>query len=967
MLGYHILEFWHAVEFFQAFDLSHKIELKELSYFLLPHQLKDQNLPWLDPRALLFAGGEPGKRYRYHMYFFPFDRSELSKRALKARTAVEETDWQERLQVEGKTCFGKLKIDTDGTPNFPSFSLSTLPWALGKLSTKKLKEVCRDNFETDTEMLHLELCKIPLAEGKLDAQAIALIAECLIEWSKFLPPTGPVIGIELCEIKQKSKEKLIEHMSAPLEEEEEKELFEKSILNSFYIRDIEKALMEGFDQSALKPLLEPAQNLLDLETERGRDVITKFLSPKYFPLSRWPSLKVSPLPLMQHFAVSQALFGPQVFSVNGPPGTGKTTLIREVIADKITRRALVLATLSDPKEAIRGTLHASFGNGIEVEVSLLAEELVGYEIVIASSNNHAVEILSKELPLKKKVLPGTTYMKSVSDKLASKHDKRGRPKPLDEETFGLIAAPLGNRNNCKEFTERLFFLKGVNQEKETIWDWARSKKNLSFDVAKKNFLNRLKELNGFRSKLDELFRMEELQREAPIGLEKEIAGLQESRVFLDKAMESSPHLKEQLEPIRLATSQQLEEKRKLWVDGGWSERREKIFQLKNLLGIKTPPDPLVLEDSQIQGESFWQCEEEWRLSTLLFQTALQLHEAFLYEMVQKGEAFRGNLIAISQLVSGRRPTLPEAVLPIWQSLFFLVPAISTTFASFARLFEGVGEAAFGLLMIDEAGQAVPSAAVGAFWRAKKALVLGDPFQIEPVLTIPPALVDILASDRLGEAWSRYSPTVQSVQTIADRANPLGVYLERGWIGTPLRVHRRCLDPMFSIANQIAYDNSMVQKVDASSFEKSYWLHVEGKVSDGQYVPEVGRAVVDFLIEEVKRTDTLPNAFVITPFRKVREGVSKAITSVKWDPKLKVGKWIQERVGTVHTFQGKEEDRVLFVLGGDESCRGALRWASEKPNLVNVAVTRAKRQLIVIGNARVWGALPYFQTLFEALK
>jgi hypothetical protein len=59
----------------------------------------------------------------------------------------------------------------------------------------------------------------------------------------------------------------------------------------------------------------------------------------------------------------------------------------------------------------------------------------------------------------------------------------------------------------------------------------------------------------------------------------------------------------------------------------------------------------------------------------------------------------------------------------------------------------------------------------------------------------------------------------------------------------------------------------------------------------------------------------------------------------------------EQVGTVHTFQGKEADAV--VDWGHGYVLGARRWAGHPPNLLNVAVTRAKRRIYVIGKRDAW--------------
>lgn len=58
-------------------------------------------------------------------------------------------------------------------------------------------------------------------------------------------------------------------------------------------------------------------------------------------------------------------------------------------------------------------------------------------------------------------------------------------------------------------------------------------------------------------------------------------------------------------------------------------------------------------------------------------------------------------------------------------------------------------------------------------------------------------------------------------------------------------------------------------------------------------------------------------------------------------------WLNDNIGTVHTFQGKEAKVVIYMLGcqSDGSANGAIKWVNA--NNVNVAFTRAKNMYMLL--------------------
>jgi AAA domain len=341
-----------------------------------------------------------------------------------------------------------------------------------------------------------------------------------------------------------------------------------------------------------------------------------------------------------------------------------------------------------------------------------------------------------------------------------------------------------------------------------------------------------------------------------------------------------------------------------------------------------------------------------RLRDEVFIAAMAVHRAFIDAAAKP---LRHNLGALMNAFTTQ--TLPgaekQALLPdLWASLFLVVPLVSTTFASVNRMLGKLPLESLGWLFVDEAGQALPQAAVGALLRTRRAVIVGDPVQIEPVVVLPDTLTQAICR-RFGVDPDHYAAPSASVQTLADAASTYASEFQTRVgsrsVGVPLLVHRRCAEPMFGVSNAIAYSGMMVSAKSPQPSDirnvlgPSRWIHVEGSGED-KWCREEGGEVLR-LLRQMAQADTKPDLYIITPFVIVADRLRQAVREsgvlrgwVDEDDWY----WTNERIGTVHTVQGREAEAVILVLGAPYPTQtGARGWAGGRPNLLNVAVTRAQ--------------------------
>ena len=819
-----ILNYWYKIEYFTPcwpVDVKKDINLNKVK------------LPWLKEQK------NEKTRLSYDLYFGKIKSINLIKWMLAEINSPEEESIEPDNSI---TCIFAFKVDEEGfyVPN--SFSVSSFVWAVSKIviSGSIKAELNPDDvnvFQNAVDTLIIKKQdnnKLPVDESSLKE----IYSEIYNELK--LPDELSVFSLWA-----RKKQQFRKKDGSFTDVDTSTELFQ-----SFYLDDI-KRVLDNPNRKINKYVLAGNQN----ENIKNRKCIDtdvmemkKWVTAEKFPLGAWPST-YNPS-LMQQIGINICTGGEKdIFSINGPPGTGKTTLLKEIVVSNVIERAKLLVEFDNPDKAFSIAKFKNPCDQYNCSYYCMDKRLKKYGILVASNNNATVENISLELP--------KAISKDRTGRCSGKADGNSddiyfsdvASKLIGQPAWGLVSAKLGKKDNLKKLKERLWWAEdGVTLKQyydKPVLNWKIARNN--FISALKNVLNERKRISHAQSLINKKSELISRYHIASNDYNQTETRLAEKKLNLDcennKLSKFTDTLNSVNDRIDFLFSNMSLFQRIFWkllkrnqIVNEWKtldlKKDEIILQISEQKGvcykIKEEIDiisdelcncKIILEsvqkeidviDKKIVSErgvfhdnraddSFWENIEKneksqescpWvyekynSLREELFYQALQLNKSF----VLTSKCVKQNLQRLFSLWDGKytNEDCVNSYGELLNTLLLVIPVVSTTFASVESFLSNIQQEELGLLIIDEAGQATPQSALGALWRTQRAIIVGDPLQVEPVLSVPKELAKRFADEYNIPEYYRI-PEI-SVQMLADQMNEYGGYRningEQIWLGCP---------------------------------------------------------------------------------------------------------------------------------------------------------------------------------------
>lgn len=697
-----------------------------------------------------------------------------------------------------------------------------------------------------------------------------------------------------------------------------------------------------------------------------------------------------------------------ILAVNGPPGTGKTTLLQSVIANLVVQSVLddkpppLILASSTNNQAITNILNGFslpkesdlltsrwLPNASSLGLYMSGKEKNGYLMYDLGERNRTMGFFAdyENTPVEELE---KTFLEKAAAYLDSEPQDTARIKDLLRKRIILLHEKIRGVLGDLDFSRKL-----ANQLTQLCIEYGGNQ----FDDTNATLKLSHEKINAAITNCETFLRESILKRKELPLLDKLLpflSGARHRRATLLQRLAAQYGISDDLisdwsndyhisEQINLELAQLFHMKKNLsnkWKNLGYLKKeydrtynRYTVFltewdkkfsaKLENLYqktgneyrNLSSLADLNIRLDISYRHEAFW--------------LALHYREADYLERLRKRQKATKMNEANAKLETCESKMQRFACLtPLFISTFHSAPKYSRYYDR-ENQEENYYYNLYDYLIVDEAGQVAPDISIPTFSLAKTALVVGDTKQIEPVWSVTSQMDGVLYQDKIGGSeadWEAHEAQGRlgssgSTMKMAQNACRYQQRFSDGLTvdGLLLTEHRRCLDSLISYCNDYVYSGSLkpmrgntpTAELDFIKISRSY-VHIDyppDRSGKSYYNKLEAEAIAEWidkhaqeLCEKYSQNGTVKPLEEIIAVVTPYKPQAAAISKALRDRNKTYGKIT---VGTVHTLQGAERPIVLFssVL----SPQNPQTFLNSSYNMLNVAVSRAKDYFVLFGN------------------
>lgn len=679
-----------------------------------------------------------------------------------------------------------------------------------------------------------------------------------------------------------------------------------------------------------------------------------------------------------------------ILAINGPPGTGKTTFLQSVVANSVVSTVVnnekpqLIVACSTNNQAITNILNSFVFDSKDKFTQRWLPNLTSLGLYLSTNENKKYQTCNSEF--------GDGFLNDFENYVDDKKEyflkefrvnvgESNDIKKCKEELLSIVLAKVSHMKQhlliaeSYESIDHLFENAGISNYDNLIEKLSSSKRNIdtyNSEILKASNtevnLTQAKKQQSFFQKV--FYFLPKFKKRRASLFQRILLDINFTEVpdysnynalvhLLNEIIISKTNSVKQLNAELTALiglknkADELTTNYKLCISDWNSNYSTKLLKLqsstgKEYKGLQPLEDMQVRMDISLRYEAFWY--------------AIHFREAeYLINLEAKQNKKRKDKER-SKIGYKKKLQRFAGITPIFISTFHSIPRFSTFYDN------AEGEKAyfdlFDLIIVDEAGQVAPDIAIPSFSLGKKAIIVGDVFQIEPVWSVEERLdiVNLKMNNLLPKNSSEdLLNNYKDSGLLCSSGNLMKIAQQSCFVkdgdngGTLLKEHRRCPDKIISFSNKNVYKNKLIltkgnKRKAKINLPLKGFMHIDSeseKIGNSRRNTQDARTIAQWI--ESKRSD-LENSFDKKPISEILAIVTpyKAQASLIKNELLKINRKAYNKLisGTVHALQGAEIDVVIFstVITPGNSI-----FFADNLNMLNVAISRAKSSFLVFGN------------------